>query len=45
MFDYKTVAREQDSKKLDSFHHRGLGSIDSDSLSTSVLKWEQLGVP
>lgn len=35
MFDYKTVAGEQDSQKLDSFHHGGLGSVDSDSSSTS----------
>lgn len=45
MFDYKTAEGEGDSKKLDSFHHRGPGSIDSDSLSTSVLMWEQRGVP
>ena len=45
MFDYKTAEGEGDSKKLDSFHQWSVGSIDSDSLSTFVLIWEQLGVP
>lgn len=52
MFNYKTGEGEADSEKyrkkkekLDSFHHWGLGSIDSDSLSTLVQKWEQLWVP
>lgn len=36
--------KEEKKRKLDSFHHRFLGFIDSDSLSTSLLRWEQLEV-
>lgn len=50
MFNYKLEKEkkknsQEKKEKLDSFHHCGLGSIDSDSLSTLVQKWEQLGVP
>lgn len=41
----KLQKENKTAKRSDSFHHRGLGFIDSDSLSTSVLKWEQRALP